>query len=186
MNSASRRGPRPAPWRGLLQALLCVFGSMAGSAPAQTSTEAQLKAAYLVNFFKYVEWPQAGPEFRLCVFGRTEVWPHLAPYDGRQVANKPLRVVRLKSLDGVLQCHQVFLPAGEMLRGSDLLDRVAGEAVLSVGESDTFLSAGGAISLSEHKGQLQFDINAKSLQQARLIVSTPMLRLARSIRGQAR
>lgn len=186
MNSACRRGPRPAPWRGLLPALLGLIAAVTGAALAQTSTEAQLKAAYLVNFFKYVEWPQSGPEFRLCVFGRTEVWPYLVPYDGRQVAGKPLRVLRLKNLDEVLQCHQVFLPAGEMLRASDLLDRVAGEAVLSVGESDSFLSAGGAISLSEHNAQLQFDINAKSLQQARLNVGTPMLRLARSIRGQAR
>jgi hypothetical protein len=159
---------------------------MAQAVPAHSSTEAQLKAAFLVNFFKYVEWPQAPAEYRLCLFGRTELWPYLAPYEGRQVAGKPLHVQRINGAEEAAHCHQVFLPASEATSTSAVLGEVARAPVLTVGENDAFLVAGGGIALAPSSGQLQFDINARALKQARLKAGSPMLRLARSVRGQER
>ena len=181
----TRAGAAPG-WRAWLLLVLGLLAPLPRAATAQTSTEAQLKAAFLVNFFKYVEWPRGGSEYRLCLFGRSELWPHLAAYDGRQVAGRSLRVLRLNSPDEVRQCHQVFLPEGETARSADLLSHTEGEAVLTVGEADGFLNAGGAILLSPRNGQMQFDINTKALNLARLKVGSPMLRLARSVKGQER
>lgn len=193
LSPAPRRPGAGLTWAGVRRALMglgwlwvMLLGTRAGPALAQTSTEAQLKAAYLVNFFKYVEWPQAPAEYRLCLFGRTELWSYLAPYQGRKVAGKPLLIKRVNGTDEALQCHQLYLPAGEMARAAELLGRIAREPVLSVGDSEAFLDAGGAVALTPHGGQLQFNINARALKQAHLKAGTPMLRLAHSIHGQDR
>ena len=63
----------------------------------QVTTEAQLKAAYLVNFLKYVEWPVQRPALTICLFGRDRLGPSLASYEGRQIGGRELKIRRVGS-----------------------------------------------------------------------------------------
>ena len=74
---------------GLLLALLNPL-----QAGAQTVPEPQLRAAYLVNFLKYVEWPGGGATATICLYGRDSLSAHVAPYEGRSVQGRELRVRR--------------------------------------------------------------------------------------------
>ena len=88
-------------WRGALPrraiAVLCGGGLVLAllnplAASAQAVPEPQLRAAYLVNFMKYVEWPGGGATATICIYGRDTLSAHLAPYEGRSVQGRELRV----------------------------------------------------------------------------------------------
>lgn len=175
-------GVRPA----LILAGFLLLLVQTGQTLAQSSTESQLKAAYLVNFLKYVQWPGAGKQLNLCVFGHNDVWPFLEPYDGRQVAGKRLQIRRVNNLEDLAACQEVFIPEAEAQHSATILRSLEKIPVLTVGDDEDFLRDGGAIILVRSNGRLQFDINPDAMAQVGLKVSTPMLRLARSIKGHTR
>lgn len=150
---------------------------------AQAASESQLKAAYLVNFLKYIEWPERRPTMTLCLFGRDSLGPHLASYEGRPLAGRELRVRRVGSPDHLAECNALFVPETEEARFATVLRWVGNQPILTVGDTDSFLHAGGAIVLVSGEGRLQFDINTDAINRAGLKAHSQMLRLARKVTG---
>lgn len=153
---------------------------------AQAVTEEQLKAAYLVNFLKYIEWPAAAaarPHYNICLFGRDILGPYLAAYEGRSINGHEVRIRRVSSAEQLSDCHELFVPdtedarIGVVLRWSDKLP------VLTVSDSDVFVRDGGAVGLTSSDGRLQFDVNLEALNRAGLKPSSQLMRLARRVVG---
>jgi hypothetical protein len=149
----------------------------------QTASEGQLKAAYLVNFLKYVDWPGTHATMTICLFGRDSLGPYLAAYEGRQVAGRELRVRRVTSPDQLADCQELFIPETEEGRLAAVLRWVDKQPILTISEVDSFARDGGAISLVRGEGRLQFDINNDAVNRAGLKASSQMLRLARQVTG---
>jgi hypothetical protein len=153
---------------------------------AEVTTEAQLKAAYLVNFLKYVEWPGTRTTINLCLFGRDSLGPYLAAYEGRQIAGRELRIRKVSSPEQLADCQELFIPDTEEARFAAVLRWAEKYQILTVSDAETFTRDGGAIALIRSEGRLQFDINVDSLNHASLRASPQMLRLARQIIGAPR
>lgn len=153
---------------------------------AQVASELQLKAAYLVNFLKYVEWPAQPTMVTLCLFGRDSLGPYLANYEGRLVAGRELRVRRVTGPDQLADCQAMFMPEAEEARFATVLRWVDKRPILTVGDTDSFLRDGGAIALLSSEGRLQFDINTDAIGRAGLKAHSQMLRLARKVTGASR
>jgi len=149
----------------------------------QASSEPQLKAAYLVNFLKYVEWPGSATSATICLFGRDTLGSYLASYEGRSVAGRELRIRRLTGPEQVAECQAVFIPDTEEQRFTAVLRWVENLPVLTVSDADVFTRYGGAIALVRADGRLQFDINVDALNRAGLKPSSQMMRLARQVIG---
>ncbi|KXB29158.1 hypothetical protein AT959_18390 [Dechloromonas denitrificans] len=152
----------------------------------QATSEAQLKAAYLVNFLKYVEWPGSHPTLTICLFGRDSLGPYLASYEGRQVAGRELRVRRVSNAEQLADCQELFVPENEEARFAAVLHWADKLPILTVSDDEGFLRDGGAIALIRGEGRLQFDINTDAVNRAGLKASSPMLRLARQVSGGSR
>ena len=152
----------------------------------QAASEAQLKAAYLVNFLKYVEWPDSHPTLTICLFGRDSIAPYLTSYEGRQVAGRELRVRRVSSAEHLADCQELFVPENEEARFAAVLRWADKLPILTVSDGEGFLREGGAIALIRGEGRLQFDINTDAVNRAGLKASSPMLRLARQVSGGSR
>lgn len=177
----SPRFPRLAVWAvlaGLTLAMPASFG--------QATTEAQLKAAYLVNFLKYVEWPAQHPVFTICLLGRDSLGASLASYEGRQVGGRELRVRRVGSPEQLADCHELFISDTEEARFGALLRWVENQPILTISDAEVFTRDGGAIALIRSEGRLQFDVNAAALARAGLKPSSQMMRLARQVIGGSR
>jgi hypothetical protein len=161
----------------LVLAALPAFGEVA--------TESELKAAYLVNFLKYVEWPGTRPTINLCLFGRDSLGPYLAAYEGRLIGGRELHIRKVSSPEQLADCQELFIPDTEEARIAAVIRWVGKQPILTVSDADTFTRDGGEIALISSEGRLQFDVNAEALSNASLRASPQMLRLARHIVGAA-
>lgn len=175
--------------RILGQAVCAAVACLALAVPAsfgQVTTETQLKAAYLVNFLRYVEWPVQRAHLTICLFGRDSLGPNLASYEGRQIGGRELKIRKVSSPEQLADCHELFIPDTEEARFGAVLRWVENQPILTVSDAEVFTRDGGAIALIRSEGRLQFDVNADALGRAGLKPSSQMMRLARQIIGGAR
>jgi hypothetical protein len=158
------------------------------SAAAESRLEYEVKAAFLYNFAKFVEWPvgafpDADSALELCIYGDDPFGPvidHIVR--GRTVQGRPIIVQRGVETTGLSVCHLLFvgpIASEEMAR---IVQLTGGTAVLTVGESDWFIDSGGMIRLFLEGGKVRFEVNAGAAEQAQLKVSSQLLKLARAVR----
>lgn len=170
-----------------LRALLatCLFMA-APLALAQSPTEQQLKAAYLVNFLKYVEWSDNHVKATICLFGREAMSNALAGYEGRGIAGRPVELRRVSGPEQLADCHILYIPDTEEARFAAVLRWVEGLPILTVSDAEFFARQGGGIALVREDAHLRFDINLDTLNRAKLKPASQMLRLARQVIGGTR
>lgn len=183
------RSPRPGAGRRrrVARHVLLValgLGFSAGWASSQGLSEAQVKASYLVNFVRYVEWPAGGTSYTLCLLGRDTLATPLAAYEGKTVGGRELHIRRINSVEAAADCHVVFAAESEEARFPALMKVMDSLPILTVSDSETFIGEGGAIGLVRNDGRLQFDVNANALVKAGLKANSSMLRVARRIVGK--
>lgn len=165
-------------WRGLIALLALMFVSTASA--AETELEAKVKAAYLYNLTKFVEWPTlpAG-EMRICVLGSDAVGRMLGDLSGRQVHDRPLKI-EVETVNDPSQCQVLFIGRGER-RLAEVLKRVHGVGVLTVGDVDNFAYQGGIVGFYVEAGKIKLEINTDAARAARLRISAKLLEVARTI-----
>jgi hypothetical protein len=176
------------PFRRLAALLAALAGTLlADPAAAQSSmSEPQAKAAFVLNFARYVEWPERSFATRdspllICLLGRDSLGSALAALENRPVQNRLVSVRMVASVDEARPCHVLFIGASETRRLTLLMRSLAGQPVLTVSDADGFIDAGGAIGIVQGDGHLQFEVNRQTLEQAQLKASSNLLKLARNL-----
>lgn len=163
-------------------ALLLCGGRSAGQQSGPT--EYQVKAAFLLNFAKFIDWPEssfASPQapFSICILGAD---PFGAEIDetlhGQTLDGRAVIVQRLRDATGLRRCQVGFISASEKSHLADIFQAVRGAHVLLVGESPGFASAGGAIQFQLRDNRVRFSINPEAAERAGLRVSSKLLSLA--------
>lgn len=165
---------------------LWILAIPAASSLGQGVTEDELKATYLVNFLKYVEWPesQASQSVRtLCYYGSDNVGSYLAAYEGRIINGRALQLRRINASDALEGCHELYIPALAEERIGAILRSTAHLPIVTVSEGEAFAHRGGSIALIRAEGRYQFDINNGALSRVGIKAGAPLLRLARQIVG---
>lgn len=177
-------------WRRVGAALAFALGA-AGAVAAEALTEVQVKAAYVYNFVKYVEWPAgafatAQSPVVLCVAAGDGLRGALAAIDGKQAQGRALQLRRAVRPDEFRSCHILFVPESEERVAGELLRKAGSLPVLTVGEHDGFAAAGGVIGFVVRDDRVQFEINPDAAARADLKVSSRLLQLATIVRDARR
>lgn len=169
----------------LNRALLAVLLLSGAAVPVQAQApEYDLKAAFLFNFVKFVEWPASAfagerAPMTICVFGNDPFGRALdAVVQGERVGERRLAVRRPDGLDGLEGCNVLFVSGSEKGRFGEVLARVRGEPVLAVGDSDGFLRAGGVINFVLEGSKVRFLIDQEAAERSGLRISSKLMRLA--------
>ena len=188
---------RARAWALVALALLLAAapGSAGGSARDSvtpiytTSDEYKLKAAYLFNFAKYVEWPAArlpAPDSPI-VIGVLGADPFGDRLDrtvrGRTIGRHPVVVRRGRHLEDLAGCHMLFVGRGESARARQIAEMLRESPVLTVGEASDFVATGGMIWLGRAGDAVEFDVNLDAVRQAGLAIGARMLASARDVVG---
>lgn len=151
------------------------------SARADTLTEDRVKAGFVFNFMKYVEWPPTalgGADLRVCSLGHQALSGELLQLQGRQVQGREVQMRAPMRPEEWRDCHVLFIPAGESQRAESLLRAVSRAPVLTVSDSADFTQSGGMIGLKLRAGRIRFDINQGAARRAGLNFSSQLLKLA--------
>ncbi len=156
---------------------------LAGSAWAAEFDEYAVKAAYLYNFAKFVEWPpeafaDADAPLRICIAGDNPFGDALATLSGKTVGSHPVEVRPIPTAAGFDQCHIVFISRAEQGRFKTLLTKLLRLPILTVSDIGHFAQAGGMIGLVETDQRIRFDINLAVTRQANLKLNSHLLKLA--------
>ena len=151
---------------------------------ADEFTEHEVKAAFLYNFAKFVEWPGAklgatDERMSLCVVGENAFHGELvATVHEKTVRGKRLVVEQLQSGDDLRHCHILFVGQTDHLAPVAVLEEVRGAHVLTVGDVEDFAARGGMINFRMQGNQVRFEINAVAAEEEGLQISSQLLKLA--------
>ena len=172
----------------LILAVLCSVCPEA-SAAEQPVSEAQVKAAFVLNFIKFVTWPESegeSGEFSICTMKHsvlTEVIAQLAK--GGPVAGKRVSVRKVDRLNSK-QCRVVLVESEDYPEFASTSKALANQPVLTIGSGAGFTEGGGMLELFTENRRIQFDAYLPAIQRSGLSVSASLLRLARNLRKPAR
>jgi hypothetical protein len=175
----------------MLAAALVILA--ATSLPAQESKpgEYQVKAAYLFNFGKFVKWPAAIPaekdtSFTFCVLGHDPFGPALdSILAGEDLAGKPVTVRRIARPQDSGPCRVLFISSTEESHLKEILTVVDESGVLTVSDIPGFSRRGGMIQFVVEGNKVRFEINLTSAENAKLILSSELLKVAAAVRRNA-
>lgn len=174
-------------------AVLVLFLTLEGGGPAartlaQEPNESQVKAAYLFNFAKFVEWPSeafndSGAPIIVGVVGEDSTSSAIdQTINGKTANGRRLLIKRFPTLKAITRCHILFISSAQRDNLGQIL-AAAGPAVLTVGETERFAQMGGIINFTIIDHKLRFEINPTAAEKAGLRISAKLLSLARVIRN---
>ena len=153
---------------------------------AQAVTQPALKAAFLFNFAKFVEWPaessQAGP-LTACVLDDTAVEESLNQLvSGPPASGRPVALLKGARNRSLRLCHVLYVGDSDPARIAATLDELKAAPILTVGDGDAFARNGGMIGLFIEDGRMRFAINPDAAQRAGLRLSSRLLSLAKIVK----
>jgi hypothetical protein len=167
--------------------VLLVWTAPAVSAEAATLREYQVKAVFLLNFARFVEWPPeafAGPQAPLVigVLGDDPFGDYLdETVRGEKVNDRPFVVQRYHHVEEMDGCHVLFISRSEAGRLDSVLAALKGRSILTVSDMDGFAQNGGMIRLVTENNRIRLRINVDAADAARLTISSKLLRLAKIV-----
>lgn len=171
--------------RTLVAALAIVFASFA---PLAAVDEATVRAAYLLNFAKYVQWPEdafatsPGGALVLCVVRDREVHAMLAARaKDTQLDDQPVAVRAVTEPGEAEGCHLLYVPDAGDPRFPAIRRVLRDEPVLFVGDGDEFLRRGGMIAFVREGRRLRFEIDNGAAADSGLKLSSQLLKIARRV-----
>jgi YfiR/HmsC-like len=173
-------------WRVLqVLTLLPLFSGAYAQSPAPT--EYQVKAAFLYNFAKFVEWPASSfssetSPLQICVFGHDPFSQALHDItQNKSVGGRKLEVKSAPDIQQAKSCQVLFISASEETQVKQILEGLRATSVLTVGDTNGFIEQGGMINFVLENDRVRFEINRKAAEQAGLKISSKLLSVAKSV-----
>lgn len=169
---------------------------------AESVQEYELKTAYLYNFALFTLWPQdwspeTGNSMSICTIGQDQFGPALDQLQGRKVREKRLIVHRAVSLEEAHTCHVLYIAVSEQENMAKIYETLRNSSVLTVtdfnaalpmrnmisttSDSAEIMPTKGIINMAVENQRLVFEVDTKGARQARLVMSSKLLHLAKRV-----
>jgi hypothetical protein len=174
--------------RFLVLLLVCCALPCQGAGSDTTSRENPIKAAFLFNFARFIDWPQhafsASENLVIAVAGSPAMLSILTDIAKEErVSDRKVSVMTVQSMATPPKCHILYVSASlDGASATTLLSRVRQPGVLTVGDSANFISTGGIIRFYLVDRKIHFEIGVDRAARAGLRIGSQLLRLGRIIR----
>ena len=176
-------------------------GAESDSAPGR---EYQIKAAFLYNFIKFVDWPKekmadSNEPIIIGIIGKDPFGRVFEPIKNKKVKNRIVVIKRFKSFEEIKKlgehdkaefdrninylrkCHLLFVCSSEKDKVKEVLALVKDHSVLTVADTKGFLESGGTINFLMEDKKVRFEINVTAAKKSKLKISSKLLRLAKRV-----
>jgi hypothetical protein len=151
-----------------------------------------------------VDWPEekvadSNEPITICILGKDPFENAFAPLKGKQAKNRKVVIKRFKGfeelknpspkdkaemqriINAIRKCHVLFICSSEKEELKETINSVKNHSVLTVGETQGFLEAGGVINFLMEEEKVRFEINLAAARRAKLKISSKLLRLAKRV-----
>lgn len=168
----------------VLATLLAFASGVRAQKLGPTESAEHLKAGYIYNFARLVEWPPAamprGEPIVIGVLGNDDFATVLSRVvHGKRIDGRPFDVKRLKSNEfRGCGCRILFVAASESTRIDEIIQFQHSASVLTIAEAPDFAKRGGVIALMPEEGRIRFAVNVDAAARASLTISSRLLTLA--------
>jgi hypothetical protein len=171
-------------WRALKPLVLLAI--LLNIATAQSASEYQVKAAFLFNFAKFVEWPadaftSADAPLQICVLGQDPFGNDFGGIGNKTVSGHRLEVIHPSGVPQAKACQIIFVASSERQKVREILYNLSGASILTVGDTLGFAKMGGMINFVLEEDRVRFEINVKASERAHLKLSARLLTVAKLI-----
>ncbi len=170
--------------------ILAGYACLTSSAHAQQpkAEEYEVKAVYLYNFGRFIEWPasaKTGDSFSICVLGRD---PFGAALDttvaGTSIEQKKLVARRIASTREAADCRILFISSSESSRMKEIVAALDKSPALTVSDIPDFTANGGMIEFVRKENKVRFEVNLTATEKAGLTLSSQLLKVATDIKRE--
>jgi hypothetical protein len=163
--------------------LLLMSNVLTTQVQAQAANEYQVKAAFIFNFVKFVEWPSDafgdGGTLVMGVVGDDPFGGALDQLNGHTANGYHFLIKRLRWDDNLAACQILFISNSEARHLGTIMENIRGTSVLTIAEMPHFNRAGGIIRFVIQNNKVRFEINAAAAGRARLRISSKLLALSK-------
>lgn len=182
-------------YRPCILILLIVIVNLAnreiyGFSISRSVGEYEVKAAFLYNFAKFIEWPNVkseGPDMPI-IIGVIGEDPFGSILDqtikNKTACGRGLVIKRFRLLKEIESCHILFVSSSEEKRLQEIIEIVRGWYTITVGDMDLFAEKGGMIGFTLNKKKVRFSINIKAVEEAGLKISSKLLKIANIVKDK--
>ena len=151
-----------------------------------TSIEYGVKAAYLYNFTRFIEWPSgtfsdSNGSFNICIIGRDPFGEAFKVFKKKPLKGKNLKIYQFDKIRGTDNCHIAFISQSEKDHLEEILAALDGSGALTVSDIENFALKGGIINFVKVEQNIRFEINLKEAERSGLGISAKLLSLAKTI-----
>jgi hypothetical protein len=165
-------------------AIAGIVCSLAIAMPAQDAGEYQVKAAFLYNFAKFVEWPagsfaDGATPLRICILGQDPFGQELRNVANDKMVNGHKLVVdQVADLAAARSCHILFIASSKKADMKQILESLRAADVLTVGDTKGFAKMGGMINFVLEDDRVRFEVNKTAAGKTGLKISSKLLSIA--------
>jgi hypothetical protein len=163
--------------------MLAAYAALTAQISELPSLEYQVKAAFLLNFTKFVEWRATettahNAPINICLQG-APFGSFIDQIVADEVVNERRLSVHRLQRGSSITCHVLFVGGSE----TDIPELLAkmSRGTLTVGEGEQFLRQGGMIAFVIDNRRVRFDVNLRAAQNAGIHISSRLLKVARSV-----
>ena len=159
---------------------LLFLAATPGLAQTPRPSEYQLKAAFLYNFAKFIDWPSDDSSpFVIGILGDNPFGKSLEQIvAGKQINGRTISVQFFQTASEVARCQILFISNSESKHFTEIIKNLKGSAVLTVSENDRFIDSGGMVDFVKEDSRIRFQINDDAAKAVRLKISSKLLSLA--------
>jgi hypothetical protein len=149
--------------------------------------EYEVKAAFIYNFIKFIEWPDESAKkqpqpLNIYVLGTNPFGDALTVLQGKQVRGRTININQTNSVRGLMNYHILFISSSEKRHIQEILRAIKGLNILTMGDTDGFAQKGIVINLYTEGQKVRFEINLDAAKRANLTISSRLLSLAKVVR----
>ena len=174
--------------RRVLSCFCFIALSYVGISHAQQADKInKVKAAYIYNFTKYINFPEgrfgdATNNFNLCIKNAPEFVGLFESIEGVKIKNRDFRVIIIDDVTNLDECHFVYLQPGANVGIDEIISESLKGKFVTISSGPGFVSNGGMISFILVDNRVKVEINLESARQAGFTISARLLEISRVIK----
>jgi hypothetical protein len=171
--------------------LIVFFCILAGSslnvrAEEPKPDEYQMKAVFLYNFAKFIDWPEESlrdkDTFNVCILGDSPFENNFKNLQGKAVRGKELDIKYCRTLQEITNCDLLFICSSEKKNLPRILRSLNEKNILTIGDTKDFAEGGVMINFYIEDDKVRFEVNLDAVKRSKLQISTKLLKIARVIK----